>query len=146
MLTLEKSKLFINSTYVSENIAYGSDSTTLRVGEQSDLQLYGSVFKNNRASVGGAIFASDHSMVNITGVIFENLESTIRAGALFAENECTILVKYCRFYKNRSRDKAAIIMTENVYSIPMEIRNSVFEENEAAENIIELVYSQAFFD
>lgn len=136
----------MNSTFISQNVALGRDSTTLRVERKSELQLFGSIFRDNRASIGGAIYASDHSLVNITGVIFENIESTARAGVLFAENDSRILIKYSRFYKNKSRGKASILMADNCFKTPLEIRNSVFEMNEAIENSIELLYSQAIFD
>ena len=116
-----------NSTF-NENAAIGAGGGLFSLGPDSDIQVSGSIFKNNQVNdpegFGGGIFAQDKSKISIEDSDFEENHSYY-AGGVYFDNCMNSFISNSTFQKNSSVFGGAVV----IESCDGKIETCLFQEN-----------------
>ena len=125
---LDHSSLTItNSTFLNNEAKAIGASNIVAVG--SYLNVSEARFLGNQADFGGAIYAKDHSYVNISGSIFFQNYATEQGGVIMAESNSQVMIYASIFEENSAATHGSAIVAMNINSNMLEIRNSKFTYN-----------------
>ncbi|MDO5850039.1 MAG: hypothetical protein Q4P14_02390, partial [Methanobacteriaceae archaeon] len=131
---------FINGKDEYGGAIYAVDTVSGSTG--SSLNIVNSKFKNNNASIGGAIYQDGVYILNITNTDFENNIATYTGGAIYADAKTEIqggminyryvnvFVNYCNFTGNKALKINGGAIGTNIYA-PINVNNTRFVSNYA---------------
>ena len=107
-----------------ENTA--SNAGTIKLYNERDSKISGSVFTRNNAATAAAIWATGNG-VQITKSNFTSNKATGEAGAVYFDSAG--LIEYCNFTSNSATNGAAVVLTKDT-----PLQYSYFEDNHATGN------------
>ena len=113
-----------NSTFVNNYAKnYGGAIST-----KTNVTVVNSIFSDNAASSGGAIYTDDKGLMNVTDSRFNNNTAT-NGGAIYGK-DCNVTITNSEFSNNTAANGGAIYYTERYApDISLTVKNSNFDEN-----------------
>ena len=107
---IETTAQIVNSTFVPNRKVLYKECATFSyacgffggaiIATNSTVDISRSRFEDNKANVGGAIFAEQDSIINVNGSVFVSNSATNRGGGVLYSNNSTITIEASEFYDN----------------------------------------------
>ena len=97
------------------------------IATNSTICISQSKFNSNAADAGGAIFAEQYSILNISGTVFSNNHANNCGGVLYSISNARITIEACKFHHNSAIQVGGGVVLSNTSTIT--IKKSKFQNN-----------------
>ena len=134
---IETNTQIVNCSFVSNRKGSYTKSFGLIGGAiiatNSTICISQSKFNSNAADAGGAIFAEQYSILNISGTVFSNNHANNFGGVLYSISNARITIEACKFDHNSAIRMGGVVLSD---TSTITIKKSKFRNNTVSGNTI----------